>query len=211
MGGAGGLEATDPRVVKARDLLLSYIQPDGGIYDPEEGLTNYTTSLALMVLARLPDVDPKIITKPLRTSLLACRILSGGINDGGIGYGSKGPGNEDLSNTSHAIEALKMSGMPADHPAMQRALAFVSRCQNLSSTNPLHWAGKDGPVQGGQSMVHTKARLVAVGVMKNRPQPQWKKLKRTGVMRSYGSMTYAMIKSFIYLDVKRMTHAYRQR
>ena len=80
------------RVVKARDLLMTFV--DGGIYDPEEGLTNYT-SLALMVLARLPDVDESVIQG---TELyLGLQNTSGGINDGGIGYGSKGPGNEDLS------------------------------------------------------------------------------------------------------------------
>ena len=174
LGGAGGLSKDDP-VVAATRMVLSYVQPDGGIYDPVEGLTNYTTSLALMVFARLDTIDPAIIAGAQRY-ILGLQNTAGGINDGGIGYGSGGPGNEDLSNTSHAIEALAMSGIPSDHPGMQRALAFVSRCQNLSSTNPLRWAGKDGAVQGARYTPRMKVRPVAAGVINNKPLPLAKKL-----------------------------------
>ena len=40
-------------------------------------------------------------------------------------------------------QALKDSGLPADDPALQKALVFVSRCQNLKSEfNDQPWAGK---------------------------------------------------------------------
>ena len=58
------------------------------------------------------------------------------------------------------MEALRDTGLPADDPNLQKALVFVSRCQNLKSEfNDQAWAGKinDGgfiytAANGGQSM-----------------------------------------------------------
>jgi squalene-hopene/tetraprenyl-beta-curcumene cyclase len=83
------------------------------------------------------------------------------------------------------IEALRESGLPANDPALQKALRFVSRCQNLKSEfNDQPWAGNvnDGgfiytAAQGGQSMAG--------------------QTEESG-LRSYGSMTYAGFKSLVY-------------
>ena len=41
------------------------------------------------------------------------------------------------------MEALRDTGLPADDPGLQKALVFVSRCQNLKSEfNDQPWAGK---------------------------------------------------------------------
>ena len=104
-------------------------------------------------------------------------------NYGGAGYGgSKRP---DLSNTAFLLDALKSAGRGPDDEAMQKALVFVSRCQNLESEyNTTAFAAKnpDGgfyytPAAGGASMA---------GKTDN------------GGLRSYGSMTYAGLKSMIY-------------
>ena len=50
---------------------------------------------------------------------------------GGAGYGSHS--RPDLSNTSFMIDTLKELGTSEDDAAIQRALVFVSRCQNLKS------------------------------------------------------------------------------
>ena len=79
-------------------------------------------------------------------------------------------------------------GTPADDPDIQKALIFVSRAQNLESEyNTLPFAPKvnDGgfyytPAAGGQSQAGTTAN---------------------GGLRSYGSMTYAGLKSMIYAGV----------
>jgi squalene-hopene/tetraprenyl-beta-curcumene cyclase len=103
---------------------------------------------------------------------------------GGAGYGGRN-NRPDLSNTSYMIEALRETGLPADDPALQKALIFVSRCQNLDSeSNDQPWAKlvNDGgfiytPAFDGQSMAGE-----AEG----------------GGLRSYGGMTYAGLKSMIY-------------
>src|SRR2546422_455251 len=48
---------------------------------------------------------------------------------GGAGYDSKS--RPDLSNMQTFLEGLKAAGVPPDDPAYQKALIFVSRCQNL--------------------------------------------------------------------------------
>ena len=87
------------------------------------------------------------------------------------------------------LDALQAAGNGPDDEAVQRALVFVSRCQNLESefnTGPFAAKNPDGgffytPAAGGAS---------AAG-----DDPD-------GGLRSYGSMTYAGLKSMIYADVK---------
>jgi len=43
------------RVRKAFDVMLSYRQGDGGIYDPKTGLANYTTAIAVMAMVAADD------------------------------------------------------------------------------------------------------------------------------------------------------------
>ena len=108
------------------------------------------------------------------------------MNYGGAGYGhSKRP---DLSNTSFLIDALHSVGSDADEPALQKALIFVSRCQNLATPeNTTALAGKvnDGgfyyTIAGGGSSMAGETP--------------------DGGLRSYGSMTYAGLKSMIYAGV----------
>jgi squalene-hopene/tetraprenyl-beta-curcumene cyclase len=88
------------------------------------------------------------------------------------------------------IEALRDTGIPADDPAMKKALVFISRCQNLDSEfNDQPWAKKinDGgfiytTATGGISIVGKSAE---------------------GAPLSYGSMTYAGLKSMIHAGLTR--------
>jgi squalene-hopene/tetraprenyl-beta-curcumene cyclase len=106
---------------------------------------------------------------------------------GGAGYGKhKRP---DLSNTSFLVDALHTCGDGPDDEAIQRALIFVSRCQNLESphnTTPFASKVNDGGfyytcAAGGQSQAGETAN---------------------GGLRSYGSVTYAGLKSMIYAGVE---------
>jgi squalene-hopene/tetraprenyl-beta-curcumene cyclase len=108
---------------------------------------------------------------------------------GGAGYGGRNS-RPDLSNTAFFIESLRETGLPADDPSLQKALIFVSRCQNLKSEfNDQEWAGRvnDGgfiytAAQGGSSVAGKDAG---------------------GGLRSYASMTYAGLKSMIYAGLSR--------
>ena len=189
-----GLGPDDPLVAKSLKFLEGMVQPDGGIYAPKSAVQNYETALGLMCFAEANKDHryDKIIRGADRYLKATQWGEDRGIDKsdprwGGGGYGAhKRP---DLSNTSFLVDALKAAGNGPDDEAMKRALVFVSRCQNLESeanTTPFAAKNPDGgfyytPAAGGES-------------------PAGKTPE--GGLRSYGSMTYAGLKSMIYAGVK---------
>ena len=61
---------------------------------------------------------------------------------GGVGYGADL--RPDLANLQFALQALKASGLAADHAAWGKAITFLERTQNRSESNDQAWAGNDG-------------------------------------------------------------------
>jgi squalene-hopene/tetraprenyl-beta-curcumene cyclase len=189
-----GRTPADPAVAKSLKYLEKFIQPDGGIYAPKNFYKNYETSLALMAFAEANrDGRYKKVIRNAEKFLKGEQWGADGKTDktsyyyGGAGYGKhKRP---DLSNTQFFLEALKAAGTKSDDEAVQRALVFVSRCQNLETehnTSPFPVKNPDGgfyytPAAGGTSQAGTLPG---------------------GGLRSYGSMTYAGLKSMIYAGVK---------
>ena len=109
---------------------------------------------------------------------------------GGAGYGGSNS-RPDLSNTAFFIDALRETGLPADDPNLQKAIVFVSRCQNLKSEfNDQPWSSKVN--DGG--FVYTAA---------NGGQSMAGKTPDGAGLRSYASMTYAGLKSMIYAGLTR--------
>lgn len=113
---------------------------------------------------------------------------------GGAGYGNRG--RPDLSNTQFMLDALHDAGVPSDDPAFQRAVIFVTRCQNLNTTNAADWTGNDGgfvytAANGGESLASEKAGNGRHGDANLKPG-------EGRSLRSYGSMTYAGFKSLLY-------------
>lgn len=190
-----GYGPAEPFVAKGLKFLETFVQPDGGIYSPGSLRQNYETSIAVMALAAANKdgrYDSVIKKADAFLKNLQWDETEGKAKDdtffGGAGYGnSKRP---DLSNTSFFLEALKASGNDADSQAFQRALVFVSRCQNLESehnTTEFAAMNPDGgfyytPAAGGNSQAGKT---------------------ETGGLRSYASMTYAGLKSMIYAGVKK--------
>jgi hypothetical protein len=186
---------SEPFMQRSLKLLETFVQPDGGIYKPSSRLQNYETCIAVMCFAEANrdgryDVVLKKADKYLQDQIFdeADGKEKSDEYYGGSGYG--GNSRPDLSNTSFLIDALKSTGNEADSQAIQKALAFVSRCQNLESEhNTAEFATKnpDGgfiynPIGGGSS---------EAGKTDN------------GGLRSYGSMTYAGLKSMIYAGVSK--------
>lgn len=190
-----GRSPQDPTVAKALRYLESFVREDGGIYAQESYYRNYETCLAVMAF--------KEANRGGRYDELLKRadaFIKGGqwgaagekgphdFEYGGAGYGQhKRP---DLSNTSFLIDALRATGNDENSEAIQRALLFVSRCQNLETehnTTPFAAKQNDGgfyytPAAGGSSQAGID--------------------EATGGLRSYASMTYAGLKSMIYAGVK---------
>ncbi|MDA7980470.1 MAG: terpene cyclase/mutase family protein [Pirellulales bacterium] len=193
-----GRTARDPAVVKGLAYLRGFAQPDGGIYSPSSTHRNYETCLAMLCFTA-------VNSRGQHDELIAGmdKFLRGlqwdedeGLKPSEFAYGGAGYGNHsrpDLSNTQFFMEALKAAGADEDDPALQKALAFVSRTQNLESehnTTPFSTKINDGgfyytPAAGGTSQVDSE--LGDTGP--------------DGGLRSYGSMTYAGLKSMIYAGV----------
>ena len=180
----------DPQVAKGLKYLEEYVQESGGIHMPGGHIPTYETCIALVCFkeANRDGRYDKIIKA-------AEKFIRGGQWDesrgkdksdlyyGGAGYGGKT--RPDLSNTAFLIDALKASGAGSDDPAIQKALAFVSRCQNLESEhNTTKFAAKVNDGGFYYTPVLSKQE-------EERQTPD-------GGLRSYGSMTYSGFKSMIY-------------
>ncbi|MDA3963178.1 MAG: terpene cyclase/mutase family protein [Planctomycetota bacterium] len=201
LSGPQAVPVADPRIQKALAYVAKHQQDDGGIYDPNEGLENYITSLSLMIWSSVGDADaPTIDIEKAQNKLLGLQnVDEKDINFGGIGYGSKGPTHEDLNNTTYAVEALRRSGIPSDHPAMQRALKFVQRCQNRSESNDLPWAGNSN--DGGAVYAPHESKAGGSWTDEEQQKAAAEKAAAENKLGSYGSMTYNLISTFIILDL----------
>lgn len=177
-------------VQKGYKNLLSNQKPDGGIY--ADMLANYNTAIAISSLAAAQNPEFKDEIDKAVAFLKGVQV-KGADSDpsvGGASYGAMKPGGKppraDLSNTQMFIEALKDAGLNENDPAFKDAIKFVSRTQNRSESNDQKWAGEDGgfiytPADGGSSNAGEYTG------------PDGRKL-----LRSYGLMTYAGLKSMIY-------------
>jgi squalene-hopene/tetraprenyl-beta-curcumene cyclase len=187
---------------KGYAYLLKSVKPDGGIYGI--GLSNYNTSVALMALyvANRPEYE-KVIKKG-RNFIVGLqeqqdRTFPGDSPfNGGIGYGGTYL-HSDLMDTSFALEALyytryleKEVGEDKETKKLnwQAAIKFLTRCQHLPGHNDQKWASNDPANKGG--FVYFPGDSKA-GEMK---LPDGKV-----VPRSYGSMSYAGLLSYVYAQM----------
>ncbi len=185
-----GRTADDPRVAKALKYLEEYTQESGGVHAPGSRISTYETCIALVCFqeANRDGRFDKIIREAEKFIRSGQWEESKGKDRsdpayGGAGYGGKS--RPDLSNTAFFIEALKSCGAGADDPAIQNALVFVSRCQNLESEhNTTPFAAKVN--DGG---------FYYTCVLERQDE---QRQTTDGGLRSYGSMTYSGLKSMIY-------------
>ena len=188
-----GRSVDDPVVKSGLEYILKNVQPDGGIYQRGSKYRNYETSIAVMCLVEAnKDGRYKKVIKRADAFLKQIQWDEGEGKDesdnsyGGGGYGSHE--RPDLSNTAFLIEALIAAGNDENSEAIQRALIFVSRTQNLESEhNTTEFASKVG--DGGFYYTPAAGGTSQAGETDN------------GGLRSYASMTYAGLKSMIYAGV----------
>ncbi len=166
--------------------------------NPRNQLKNYVTSVNVMAFHEADKALAAAGKEPRYTKVLADaghylkklqwddaeQIDPKDPRFGGVGYDSKD--RPDLSNTQMTIEALK-DLLPKDDPFFKQAQVFASRCQNFDSEhNTEPWA-KLKP-DGGFIYFPGESKAGGKGV-------------EGDPFLSYGSMTYAGIKSLIYAGV----------
>lgn len=187
-------------------FLLQHVQPDGGIY--LKARANYNTALALMALLLHPKLENEEIMLRARRFLVSRQmdLDSPGTNDnpldGGIGYGDEKGNHADLSNTHFVMEALHHAeALLADkgdaaknEPKLNFAAAidFIQRCQNRPESNKASWVSTDPKDAGG----------FIYGPGETRGGEYQTPDGRTA-LRSYGSISYAGLLSFIYAGLDR--------
>ncbi len=189
-----GRGVDDPLVARSLKYLAGFVQPDGGIYDPKSRIRNYETCLAVLCFKeanrdgrydRLLKNADKFL-KGLQFSEDDGRKPSD-VSYGGVGYG--GSERPDLSNTHFLTDALEAAGDGPNDEAVKRALIFVSRCQNLETEhNTTAFAAKNP--DGGFYYTPSGEGGSPAGKSAD------------GGLRSYGSMTYAGLKSMIFAGLK---------
>ena len=183
-------------VAKGYQKLLSYQLDNGGIF--KDMLANYNTAIAVSALAAADDPALKPQLDKAVAYLKGLQFTENTppgpkgekVADksnpwfGGAGYGRHA--RPDGSNTQTMLDALKDAGLKENDPSFQAALAFITRMQNRSESNDQKWSGEDGgfvytPANNGESQAGEYTG------------PDGKRL-----LRSYGSMTYAGLKSMLY-------------
>jgi len=190
-----GRTPRDPVVAKGLQYLESCAHQDGGIYGKGGMFGNYETCAAIMCFQEA-NTDGQYDDLLKKAEAYIRDVQWNESHDreswdsyyGGSGYG--GTTRPDLSNTAFLVDALKSRGVDENDKAIQQALTFVSRCQNLETehnTTPFAAKINDGgfyytPVVSEQDTDRMTAN---------------------GGLRSYGSMSYAGLKSMIYAGLNR--------
>ena len=201
------IDADDPNVKQGIDYIMSKARDDGGIHGGI--LANYNTAICLSALSRVhgrPDV-----AEAVRGAKAFLRGLQWqkGMKDpkgntidedhpfyGGAGYGKHG--RPDMSNTQMMLQGLRDAGVSCDDPVYQRAVKFITRCQGVEQ-NDMHGEKIN---QDGGFIYATSIDKDHIGVPESKANPELmdEALKGAPVsgLRTYGSITYAAFKSYIY-------------
>ena len=181
---------TDPVITKALAFIESNFRGDGGVYAEGSKYKNYETCIATAALLEANENGKYDSVLARAKAFIKDEQWDEGegLTKSDPGYGGAGYGGHsrpDLSNTAFMIEALRNLGDGADDEAIQKAMLFVTRTQNLvgqgNDTKHAELVGDGGfyytPAAGGTSQAGETAN---------------------GGLRSYASMTYAGLKSMIF-------------
>ncbi len=190
------ISINEPTIENGFEFLKNCIKPDGGIYIDD--MPNYNTAICLVTFKDANYQGFDEIIKNAEDFLMGLQIdesedfTTDSLYYGGVGYG--GDERPDLSNLQWAIEAMAIDDVRAVDPEKKltkeekerlqnkklfynKALTFLGKCQNLKDVNKEAYAQNDGGF------------MYEPGASK------------AGGTNSYGSMTYAGLKSMIYANV----------
>lgn len=185
------------------DYILKCVKSDGGIY--VSGLGNYNTSVCLMSLLVANNPEYEVVIKNARNYLVNGQQSAESGDElnnefeGGIGYGDRYK-HSDMSNTVYALEAIYYTRYLKTSDSGDRdeikelnwksVIKFIERCQNLPGHNDQEWASDDPKNKGGFVYFPGESKAGEMDL------PSGKK-----ALRSYGSISYAGLLSYIYADL----------
>jgi squalene-hopene/tetraprenyl-beta-curcumene cyclase len=200
MGEPSGVNQSHPSAAirLGYQFITNNAKPDGSIY--AKGLQNYNTSICMMGLlaARNPAFDP--LLRRGRQWIISQQVVNNPnpAFNGGVGYGDHGP-YSDMNNTMTALEALYYSKhLAADNPGAGQdlnwaaAIHFIQSCQNLPASNNAPWVSTNADDRGGFVYLPGESKVAPFTNAAGRV-----------ALRSYGSISYAGLLSYIYADLRR--------
>jgi prenyltransferase/squalene oxidase-like repeat protein len=208
------IDERDESISRGVSFMLGYVQPDGGIYDGI--LAGYNTSICLSALSHIkrPEAMATVVAaqdflKSLQwTEESIDHDETGRVNEdhpfyGGVGYGSHG--RPDLSNLAMMLQGLHDSGLATSDEAYSRAVIFLQRVQMQGDINDMEYA--EGSQQGGfiyATSENAEPENIGKGESKAGQIDEVLLDGKIGSrLRSYGSMTYAGFKSYLYANLSR--------
>lgn len=197
---------TKPEAVEhGLKFIASNIKSNGAIFGggDMDKYPNYSTAICSMALLASGKAEYRPAVVNARQFLLKSQfdesrgIISTNESYGGIGYGRRE--RPDLSNMHWALEAIHLTESidtdrkPTGDLHWQKAIQFLQRCQNLPAANDQAWAKNAGDRDLGGFIYMPGVTEVEDSLPHDEHTP----------LRSYGSMSYAGLKSYLYADLKK--------
>lgn len=185
-------EKDHPWLKRGAEKIISHQNNDGSISSPMFGLDTYTTAVSVMALTALENPAYASNIERAKQYLLSVQYADDeekNPNFGAAGYKKNGNTSGDL--TSMWIEALKETGVKEGDPAFVNAQKFLSRLQNNPETNNKK-EGDDWEIDNDGGFFYRPGE--------SKPKDGVSKSGKR-ILRSYGLMSYAGLKSFIYTKV----------
>lgn len=187
-----------PGLEKGYQYLADSAKSDGRIF--RTALVNYNTAISALALALAEDPAYTPLIKRARKWLASTQVDLGDAGkldspfDGGVGYNDKYE-HSDLNNTLTALETMyhtrSLDPEGTDDLNWEAAIHFIQHCQNLPSHNAEPWVSKAPEDRGGFVYLPGESKA-GEGT-----DPD---TGRTA-LRSYGSISYAGLLSYIYADL----------
>jgi squalene-hopene/tetraprenyl-beta-curcumene cyclase len=190
--------ANDPAIAKGLAFIASAQKPSGAIASSDR-FVNYETAAAVLAFASARVAKYGPVQAKAREHLVSLQVVGdeSAADAGGFPYS---PGQStDLSNVQFAATALHDAALPADSPVWKRLQVYLAKVQNRSETNKYVAKGKvgDTPVDivSGDDGGAVYAPGAGKGELVKRADGRFEN-------RSYGSMTYALLKCLLFSGAK---------
>jgi squalene-hopene/tetraprenyl-beta-curcumene cyclase len=189
-----------PDLGKGFQFIVDSVKPDGRIY--RTSLANYNTAICAMALFLAGDPAYTPAVKRARQWLASTQVDLGKQDaldspfDGGVGYNDKYE-HSDLNNTLMALETMyytrAVDPERSDGLDWEAAIHFIQHCQNLPSHNSEPWVSQAPEDRGGFVYLPGESKAG------ERTDPATGRV----ALRSYGTISYAGLLSYIYADLDR--------